>query len=464
MSSPPNKKSRTTPLSSRNKNDDASFARRRTNPTSNPPPAVPPLAGPSPINPQVAQPFFVRPIMPPWQGGDARRSENRHLTLTASEHEYVRALPARERQRVCKVLETFERARKVPRRVQVLCSSLPTHVKEEMFRALGAAHAPSAKYLDWVDKALALPINSYTPRPKGSAMDFLRNARAKMNMEITGHHNAKNEVMRQLCAWVNTGCASIAIGLEGEPGIGKTVFAKRVLANCMGRPFCFLSLGGNTDVSGLLGHSSTYEGAIPGDLALALTRCGRMDPVIFFDELDKLCPIKGAATANALVHITDPVQNGHIHDRFFQGIDLDLSRAVFVFSYNDASRISPILLDRLKRIRMESPSVEDKRQICREHIFPRVMADAGISHAVGDDVIDLLLARNKEPGMRGIERDIKHIVQSHALVRQCGPAVIGLSENTCADALTSDLAQTLLADASSTDLSASSAPPSVMYS
>ena len=70
-------------------------------------------------------------------------------------------------------------------------------------------------------------------------MDFLRNARAKMNMEITGHHNAKNEVMRQLCAWVNTGCASIAIGLEGEPGIGKTVFANACSQTAWGVPFAF---------------------------------------------------------------------------------------------------------------------------------------------------------------------------------------------------------------------------------
>ena len=75
--------------------------------------------------------------MPPWQGGDARRSENRHLTLTASEHEYVRTLPARERQRVCKALETLERARKVPRRVQVLCSSLPTHERRKCFARWG---------------------------------------------------------------------------------------------------------------------------------------------------------------------------------------------------------------------------------------------------------------------------------------------------------------------------------------
>ena len=293
--------------------------------------------------------------------------------------------------------------------------------------------------------------------------DFLRRARANMDREITGHENAKNEVMRQMCAWATNGCGGVAIGLEGDPGIGKTVFAQRVLAKCMERPFCFISLGGNTDVASLLGHSSTYEGAIPGDIVTALSRCGRLDPVIFFDELDKLCPTKGAATANALVHITDPSQNHHIRDRFLHGIDIDLSRAVFVFSYNDASKISPILLDRIKRIKMEAPDARGKRAICRAHIVPRALREVGVECDVSDAVIEDIVARSAEPGMRSIERDVKHVLQSYALIKQCGPGVIGLSEDTRTDALDVQLARTLLRDASLL-LAAAATPPPMMYS
>ena len=152
---------------------------------------------------------------------------------------------------------------------------------------------------------------------------------------ITGHEDAKLEVMKLLCTYARSGRSTgFSLGLEGGAGIGKTTFVKEAIAKCMNRPFYTIGLGGASDAAYLTGHSFTYEGAIPGRLTECLIEGGRMDPVIYFDELDKVsCTPKGDEIINILIHLIDAVQNDRIRDRYFNGIDLDFSRAIIVFSY-----------------------------------------------------------------------------------------------------------------------------------
>jgi ATP-dependent Lon protease len=352
--------------------------------------------------------------------------------FTDEEETYIKQLGDRESKRLHHMLKKME-PNKEPRRLRVLRSNLPQSVKIDVFRQLAQNDTP--KFEEWVEHLLRLPIGKYsTPPPLDKRAAFIKAAREKMDDEITGHMEAKHEVLRLICMWLNNGANNgFSIGLEGEPGVGKTSFVKRALSRGMDRPFCFIGLGGSSDASGLLGHGYTYEGSVPGRLAECLTRTQVMDPIIFFDELDKISTTgKGEELVHALIHLTDPVQNTHIRDRYLHGINLDFSRAVLVFSYNDASRVNPVLLDRIKRIRLNAPTTSERIQICQAHLVPKAMPSSDSDIIVSPDVLQFIIQRNShEAGMRGIEKDISHVVTSYSLVKMYGSSdVLGLSTNT----------------------------------
>lgn len=420
-----------------------------------------PAGGTEAPPPIMAPPPFIMKILkgPPCGGGGGNcRSE-----FTDEERTYMdKNLTRREAKRLHNMLRDM-RPDKVPRRIRVLRSKLPERVKADIFQQLG--EHDSAKYTEWVERALRLPLGVYTQPPSvDERVQFLQDARRKMDEEIIGHEDAKQEVLRLICSWLNDGGAGFAIGLEGEAGVGKTTFVKRALAAAMDRPFCFIGLGGASDASGLLGHSFTYEGAVPGRLSECVSQSGVMDPVIFFDELDKVSATgKGDELYNTLIHLCDPIQNNHIRDRYLHGIDMDFSRAIFVFSYNDSSRINPVLLDRIKRIRVDAPSHAQRIDICTKHLIPRSLSEFKIADAfASDEVVSLLIQRNaEEPGMRGIEKDISHMVASFALVKMYGAIdVLGLHHGSCkGDVLDLAFARLVLPE----KMSSSKMPPSLMY-
>ena len=115
-------------------------------------------------------------------------------------------------------------------------------------------------------------------------------------------------------------------GLQGPPGTGKTSIAE-CIADAFGIPFNFISLSGVTNGSYLVGHSFTYEGSKNGAISNALIKSKCMDPVFFFDELDKISDTpKGEEIAGILTHLTDTSQNSQFHDKYFSEIDFDLSK------------------------------------------------------------------------------------------------------------------------------------------
>jgi ATP-dependent Lon protease len=110
-----------------------------------------------------------------------------------------------------------------------------------------------------------------------------------------------------------------------------------------------------------MGHEQTYVSSQPGIIIQSIIQSGVMNPVLFMDELDKVSQTdKGRDIQNVLVHLTDPVQNSEFQDKYFSGLQFDMSKVCFVFSYNDESLIHPILRDRLYTIRVKDPSLEDK--------------------------------------------------------------------------------------------------------
>ena len=128
------------------------------------------------------------------------------------------------------------------------------------------------------------------------------------------------------------GCA---IAIQGPMGTGKTTLVKEGISKILNRPFAFIALGGATDSSFLEGHGYTYEGSTWGKIVQILIDSKCMNPVIYFDELDKVSETpKGDEIINILMHITDSTQNSHFNDKYFGGIDFDLSKAIIIFSFN----------------------------------------------------------------------------------------------------------------------------------
>lgn len=363
---------------------------------------------------------FTKIIIPnPAQLFSAPESNNCFSRL---EERYLNTLSDKQKSKIIKDFKSTSSQVKVPIRFRILESNLPN--KPDILQRLSNS-CEGGKFDTWLDALLSLPIGKLAPPPV-TQMDkmapFLKKTRTEMDCAVYGQHEAKDEILRLLCQWSASGSLnSFAIALEGPPGIGKTTFAKNVVSNVMNRPFNFISLGGATDAAHLLGHSYTYEGAIPGRIAEALKTSGVMNPCFYFDELDKISKTpKGDEIANILVHLTDREQNSNFHDRYFNGIHLDISQALYIFSFNNIHDISPVLLDRLNIIKLAAPSVDDKINIAKLHLIPRALKTSALKEEefdLNDDHIRHIIEKyTNENGVRNLEKAICKIISTFGVV------------------------------------------------
>jgi len=271
-----------------------------------------------------------------------------------------------------------------PIRLQVLLSNIPEKKKSEIFTRLDSSLpglGESQKYLSWVNSLLGIPFGVYTPMPcSADSVDdicnYMNECKDLFDTEVYGHDKIKNEFLTVLGSWLTAGGShehGNVIGITGPIGVGKTTLIKEGLAKALKRPFYFISLGGTSYSSFLQGHGYTYEGSTYGEIARGVIESGCMDPVFYFDELDKVASDgKGEEIIHALIHLTDPAQNNQYHDRYFAGIDLDVSRALFVFSYNDKEKVNPILRDRIHEIVLNDFSVDEKIDIASKYVLPKI--------------------------------------------------------------------------------------------
>ena len=271
-----------------------------------------------------------------------------------------------------------------PIRLQVLLSNIPEKKKSEIFSRLDSSiHGlgESQKYLSWVNSLLSIPFGVQTPIPCSvdSANDicnYMNECKEIFDIEVYGHDKIKNEFLTLLGSWLTAGGShehGNVIGITGPIGVGKTTLIKEGLAKALKRPFYFISLGGTSYSSFLQGHGYTYEGSTYGEIARGVIESGCMDPVFYFDELDKVASDgKGEEIIHALIHLTDPAQNNQYHDRYFAGINLDVSKALFVFSYNNKEKVNPILRDRIHEIVLNDFSIEEKIDIASNYVLPKI--------------------------------------------------------------------------------------------
>ena len=234
-----------------------------------------------------------------------------------------------------------------------------------------------------------------------------------MEKSIYGHSRAKGQIMKIIGQWMNGKLSGYCFGFEGSPGIGKTSLAKKGISKCLidendeTRPFSFIALGGSANGSTIEGHSYTYMNSTWGKIVEILMDSKCMNPIIYIDELDKVSKTEhGKEIIGILTHMIDSTQNDSFQDKYFSGIDIDLSKALFIFSYNDPEQIDRILLDRIHRIKFDNLTLEDKMVIVRDYILPEINDKMGFDNVVNlDDHLIQYIIENYtlEPGVRKLK-------------------------------------------------------------
>jgi ATP-dependent Lon protease len=196
-----------------------------------------------------------------------------------------------------------------------------------------------------------------------------------------------------------------------------TSIVKDGISKILGRKFAFIALGGAGDSSFLEGHSYTYEGSTWGKIVQVMIDSKCMNPVIYFDELDKISDSpRGQEITSVLTHLTDTTQNDQFQDKFFSEINFDLSKCLFIFNYNDESKVNPILLDRMYRIQTKGYSFKEKMVIAKKYMLPKIREQVNFKEEdiiIPDDSLEYLISNTKfsqnEQGVRNLKRSLEII-------------------------------------------------------
>lgn len=243
--------------------------------------------------------------------------------------------------------------------------------------------------------------------------NMIKKIREALDESIYGHNYAKKQIMKIICQWMNGSQTGYCFGFEGSPGIGKTSLAKKGLSKCLSdeegvfRPFSFIALGGSCNGSTFEGHSYTYLNSTWGRIADILMESKCMNPIIYIDELDKVSKSEnGKEIIGILTHLIDSTQNDNFQDKYFSGIPLDLSKALFIFSYNDVDQIDRVLLDRIHRIKFDNLTLQEKIVIVSKYILPDINEKMGFDNIIelDDNIIKYIIENyTSEPGVRKLK-------------------------------------------------------------
>lgn len=264
----------------------------------------------------------------------------------------------------------------------------------------------------YLDTCLELPWNNYT---KVSA-DIKRAAKI-LDRDIYGMNKVKERILEMLSVYaLAPDIKGQIICLAGPPGVGKTSIGKTV-AECMGRKFARISLGGVHDEAEIRGHRKTYIGAMPGKIIDAVRRAGSGNPLILLDEVDKLGSDYKGDPSSALLEVLDPEQNGTFTDNFIE-IPYDLSHTVFIATANDLSTVPAPLLDRMEVIEIPSYTREEKLNIAKYHLVRKQEQRHGLNgrtfKITDGAVYSLIDSYTREAGVRRLERTIAALCRKSA--------------------------------------------------
>jgi len=330
----------------------------------------------------------------------------------------------------------------IPYRVALLDSQVPNKYKAAVMQKLNILKSmePSDseyyKVKNWVDAFMKIPFGKYKELDikmedgVDKCSEFMEKSMEILDKCVYGLNDAKMQILQMIGQWIsNPGALGTSIAIKGPPGTGKTSLIKEGISKILGREFAFIALGGASDSSFLEGHSYTYEGSLWGKIVQILMESKSMNPVIYFDELDKVSDTpKGEEIIGILTHLTDTTQNSCFHDKYFSDVDFDLSKCLFIFSYNDESKVNPILKDRMYRIQTNGYKSIEKITIANNYLLPKLREQVNFSTEdviIPDETIEYIVS-NKcltagEEGVRNLKRCLEVIHTKLNLFRLIKP-------------------------------------------
>lgn len=361
---------------------------------------------------------------------------------TMNDYKFFENLEIDNQKKIIKELKEINKLTRIekPYRMTLLESDIPT-----LFKGAAMKKINSLKYMEpgsgefykiknWVDTFMRVPFGKFESLPLSiedgvdKCHEFMESAQKTLDEAVYGLNDAKMQIMQMLGQLLtNPKAIGTAIAIHGPPGTGKTSLVKEGISKILNRPFAFIALGGATDSSFLEGHSYTYEGSTWGKIVQILIDSNCMNPVIYFDELDKISDTpRGEEIAGILTHLTDTSQNSQFHDKYFAEINFDLSKCLFIFSYNDESKVNPILKDRMYRIQTKGYNQKQKTQIANNYLLPKIREQVRFNTdeiIIPDEVIQYLVDThcNKEDGVRNLKRCLEIVHTKLNLYRLMKP-------------------------------------------
>ena len=312
-----------------------------------------------------------------------------------------------------------------PYRLALLESNIPPKFKAvalqklNVLKSMEPSDSEYYKMKNWVDGFMRVPhgVYKHLEVKLSDGLDtchtFIEDAKSKLDACVYGLNDAKLQILQMIGQWIsNPSAVGTAIAIKGPMGTGKTTLVKDGISKILGREFAFIALGGTGDASFLEGHSYTYEGSTWGKIISILMESKCMNPVIYFDELDKISDTpRGEEIVSILTHLTDTTQNMQYHDKYFSEVDFDLSKCLFIFSYNEEDKVNPILRDRMYRIQTKGYDSKEKVTIARRHLLPKIREQVNFTESdvtIPDDTLQYLISNEQfskgEQGVRNLKR------------------------------------------------------------
>lgn len=307
----------------------------------------------------------------------------------------------------------------------VVCRNMPDNVKKmalDKIEELNSSNNEYYKQLLYVRTLLNYPWPAEADdkffaeigRSKEKSIQFLDGVIETLDKKVYGHLNCKESIKELLGKWIkNPSSPGTALGFSGPPGVGKTLIAKAI-GEALHIPFVQITLGGQNDGDLLHGHGYTYSGSQPGMIIRKMIEAGSARCIVYFDELDKACKKHDSNEIySILIHITDPNTNTEFQDRFFQEIKFPLDKVLFIFSYNDSTKIDPILMDRITDIPVKSFTLSDKKNIAQDFLVGEISESVGFCKndvVFDDECTEYIISRyTKEHGVRELRRKLEKI-------------------------------------------------------